>query len=145
MLADGRLHLSGVGKLAPHLTRENAPALLAPAAHRTKRQIEELVAELAPRPDAPTLVRKLPARPPSVAPRPSLLTPERQPLPPEGAAAKSTTAGRPWLGIAARQGLSIPGQPRRAEAAAKRAGCRSDRHRLATADGHGPLTADGRG
>jgi hypothetical protein len=40
MLADGRLHLSGVGKLAPHITRENAPALLARAAHRTKRQIE---------------------------------------------------------------------------------------------------------
>jgi hypothetical protein len=68
MLADGRLHLSGVGKLAPHLTLENAPVLLARAAHKTKRQIEELIAELAPRPDAPTVVRKLPERPPTADP-----------------------------------------------------------------------------
>ena len=88
MLADGRLHLSGVGKLAPHLTRENAPALLARAAHRTKRQIEELVAEFAPRPDAPTLVRRLPARPPSVAPGPGPSTQEREPLPLAGAAGR---------------------------------------------------------
>jgi len=69
MLADGRLHLSGVGKLAPHLTRNNAALLLARAAHKTKRQIEELIAELAPRPDAPTVVRKLPQRLPPAAPR----------------------------------------------------------------------------
>jgi hypothetical protein len=55
MLGDGRLHLSGIGKLVPHLTRENAPVLLARAVHRSKRQIEELVAEIAPRPDAPRL------------------------------------------------------------------------------------------
>jgi hypothetical protein len=60
MLEDGRLHLSGIGKLVPHLTRENAATLLARAAHRSKRQIEELIAEIAPRPDVPTLVRKLP-------------------------------------------------------------------------------------
>jgi len=68
MLADGRLHLSGVGKLAAHLTHANAPVLLARAAHKTKRQIEELIAELAPRPDAPTAVRKLPERPPTADP-----------------------------------------------------------------------------
>jgi hypothetical protein len=65
MLADGRLHLSGIARLAPHLTRENRDALLARAAHRSKRQIEELVAELAPRPDAPALIRKLPGRRPA--------------------------------------------------------------------------------
>ena len=54
MLRDGRLHLSGIGKLAPHLTEENHEALLARAAHRTKRQIEELLAELSPRPDVPS-------------------------------------------------------------------------------------------
>ena len=86
MLADGRLHLSGVGKLAPHLTLENAPALLARAAHRTKRQIEELLAECAPRPDAPTLVRRLPARHPSVAPGPGPSTQEREPQPLAGTA-----------------------------------------------------------
>lgn len=62
MLADGRLHLSGIGKLAPHLTEANAEDLLARAAHRTKSQIEELVAEIAPRPDVAAVVRNLPAR-----------------------------------------------------------------------------------
>jgi len=62
MLGDGRLHLTGIAKLAPHLTRENAEALLKQATHRSKRQIEELIAELAPRPDAPAVMRKLPER-----------------------------------------------------------------------------------
>jgi 5-methylcytosine-specific restriction endonuclease McrA len=61
MLADGRLHLSGIVRLGPRLTPENADALLKRAAHRTKSQIEELVAELAPRPDVPAVIRKLPA------------------------------------------------------------------------------------
>ena len=63
MLADGRLHLTGIAKLAPHLTPENRDLLLARAVHRSKRQIEELVAELAPRPDVPGVLRKLPSRP----------------------------------------------------------------------------------
>jgi hypothetical protein len=62
MLGDGRLHLSGVVKLAPHLTRENRDAILARAVHRSKREIEELVAELAPRPDVVTRMRKLPTK-----------------------------------------------------------------------------------
>jgi hypothetical protein len=62
MLADGRLHLTAIGKLAPHLTRENRDGLLERAIHKTKRQIEELVAEIAPRPDVPAMVRKLPER-----------------------------------------------------------------------------------
>jgi len=61
LLADGRLHLSGIGRLAPHLTQENADELLGRAVHKSKRQIEELIAKLFPRPDAPTLMRKLPA------------------------------------------------------------------------------------
>jgi len=47
-------------KLAPILTRENRDDLLTRATHRSKRQILELVAELSPRPDAPSLMRKLP-------------------------------------------------------------------------------------
>jgi hypothetical protein len=62
MLGDGRLHLTGIAKLAPHLTRENRDTLLKRATHRSKRQIEELIAELAPRPDAPAVMRRLPAR-----------------------------------------------------------------------------------
>ena len=69
MLADGRLHLTGIAKLAPHLTRENRDRLLARAIHKSKREIEELVAELAPRPDVPARVRKLPQ--PRAAQRPA--------------------------------------------------------------------------
>ena len=69
-------HLSAIAKLAPHLTPRNREALLKQATHRSKRQIEELIAELAPRPDAPALMRKLPER--RTLPRPALpLGPDR--------------------------------------------------------------------
>jgi len=67
MLGDGRLHLSGIAILAPHLTEENREEVLARAAHKSKRQIEELAAELAPKPDVPSTIRKLPAQPPAPA------------------------------------------------------------------------------
>src|SRR4030042_584902 len=62
MLADGRLHLTAIAKLAPHLTLENREALLTRAAHKSRREIELLLAELVPRPDAPAVMRKLPER-----------------------------------------------------------------------------------
>lgn len=74
MLADGRLHLSGIERLAPHLTCENRDDVLARATHRSKRQIEELVAELAPKPDVASSVRKLPA--PRPAPEAAVAQPE---------------------------------------------------------------------
>ncbi len=60
MLGDGRLHLSDILKLARHITKENRTDLLRRATHASKRKIEELVAEVAPRPDVPTVIRKLP-------------------------------------------------------------------------------------
>jgi 5-methylcytosine-specific restriction endonuclease McrA len=63
MLRDGRLHLSGIARLAPHLTRQNADAVLKRACGMSHREIRELVAELAPRPDVAPSVRKLPQRP----------------------------------------------------------------------------------
>ncbi|MGH9388644.1 MAG: HNH endonuclease [Vicinamibacteria bacterium] len=78
MLGDGRLHLSGIGKLAPHLTDANCEDVLARAAYKSKREIEELVAEPAPKPDVPASVRKLPTRPESVHRGSSLeLVPDR--------------------------------------------------------------------
>jgi hypothetical protein len=62
MLADGRLHVSGLAVLVRHLTVDNRDSLLARAVHRSKRQIEKLVADLHPRPDVPSVVRKLPER-----------------------------------------------------------------------------------
>ncbi len=64
LLADGLLHLSAVGLLAPYLTPENADDLLAAAAHRTKSELEELLARRFPRPEAMGLVQALPASPP---------------------------------------------------------------------------------
>jgi 5-methylcytosine-specific restriction endonuclease McrA len=63
MLADGRLHLTAIAKIAPHLTAENREGLLARAAHKSKREIEDLVAEVSPRPDVPAVMRSLPDRP----------------------------------------------------------------------------------
>ena len=49
----GRLHLSGVVRLAPHLTADNVEALVADASGKSKAEIEILLARLAPRPDVP--------------------------------------------------------------------------------------------
>jgi hypothetical protein len=62
MLGDGRLHLSGIAKLAPHLTAGNCSNLLARATHKTKAEIEALIAEIAPKPDVPATVRRIPVR-----------------------------------------------------------------------------------
>jgi hypothetical protein len=62
MLADGRLHLSGIARLAPHVRDEGGEELLARAAFLSRRDIERLIAEIAPQPDAPALIRKLPDR-----------------------------------------------------------------------------------
>lgn len=61
LLADGSLTLTAVGLLAPHLTAENHPDVLAAARHQSKRDVEHLVARLRPQPAAPSTVRKLPA------------------------------------------------------------------------------------
>jgi hypothetical protein len=59
-LSDGGLHLTAVKLLAPLLTEANHVALLDRARGMSKRQLEVLVAELAPQPDVPERVRKLP-------------------------------------------------------------------------------------
>ena len=62
-LRRGEIHLTGVKLLAPHLATENHVELLDLARHRSRRAIEELLADRAPKPDAPSFVRKLPAPP----------------------------------------------------------------------------------
>jgi hypothetical protein len=60
LLRDGRLHLSAIAMLAPLLTPANRDSLLARATHLSKREIEELIAELSPRPDVASSIRRLP-------------------------------------------------------------------------------------
>ena len=55
--------LTAVRLLAPHLTANNHAAVLSAATHKSKRQVEELVSSLRPQPDAPVVVRRLPASP----------------------------------------------------------------------------------
>jgi hypothetical protein len=58
-LADGRLHLAAVVLLTPHLTPDTAEELLAAAEHRTKAEIELLLAQRFPQPDVPTLLQAI--------------------------------------------------------------------------------------
>jgi hypothetical protein len=74
LLADGSVTLTSVRLLSRHLTAENHTSVLSRARGRSRREIETLVAELAPRPDAPTSVRKLPA------PMPPLSLPSSLPV-----------------------------------------------------------------
>ena len=61
-LAEGAVHLSALRILAPCLTRENHLALLNAARHKSKDQVEEIAASVRPRPDVPSVIRKLPDR-----------------------------------------------------------------------------------
>jgi hypothetical protein len=65
MLAAGLVNLTTVCLLAPHLTDANHVEVLNTARHKSKREVEHLVASLQPQPAVPSVVRKLPARGPS--------------------------------------------------------------------------------
>jgi hypothetical protein len=60
MVESGELHLSAIHLLARHLTPENCNDVVARARHKSSREIERLVAALAPRPDVASRVRALP-------------------------------------------------------------------------------------
>src|SRR4249920_4208286 len=60
LFAKGSLHLTTIKLLGPHLTPDNYVQVLERASGKGKREIELLVAELAPKPDVPSRMRKLP-------------------------------------------------------------------------------------
>jgi hypothetical protein len=60
LLQAGELSLTAVRLLAPHLTEHNQASLLEAARHRTKRELELLIAKLNPQPPVPTVIRRLP-------------------------------------------------------------------------------------
>ncbi len=62
MLRDGRMHLTGMALILRVLKSENYRSVLERATHRSKREIQELVAELSPRPDVSAVIRKLPRK-----------------------------------------------------------------------------------
>ena len=59
-IADGRLHLSGAVLIAPHLNAENAESLIRATTHKSKRVIEQLIAERFPRSELLGLVQAIP-------------------------------------------------------------------------------------
>jgi len=59
LVADGRLNVTAVVLLAPHLVSENAGELFAAAVRKTRKDIELLLAERFPKPDVPTVLRRL--------------------------------------------------------------------------------------
>jgi hypothetical protein len=72
------LNLSTLRLLGPHLDQDNHERLLAMAKGRGKREVEELVARIAPRPDVSSSIRRLPGPPrPSIALR-ALAAPESE-------------------------------------------------------------------
>lgn len=62
LLEQSSVTLTAVRLLAPHLTDENNRSVLDLARHRTRRDVEELVASIKSKPDVPAVVRKLPVR-----------------------------------------------------------------------------------
>lgn len=116
MLADGRLNLSTLRLLAPYLAADNHPMLLAEAAHKSKREVDELIARRFPKPDVATSIRKAPDRRAASA---TALTMERAETPsrgivdaeqPDQPAARSD---QPALQAAAPAALSSVPQPHR--------------------------------
>ena len=70
-LEDGSVTVTNARMLAPHITEANCEELLAAARHRSKREVEEIVARLRPQPDVRSAVRKLPS--PCVVDKPPAL------------------------------------------------------------------------
>lgn len=59
-LRTGRMHLTGLRILGPHLSEANCGALLEEAEGKSKQHIEEIVARIAPKPAVLATIRKLP-------------------------------------------------------------------------------------
>ena len=60
-IADGRLNLSGVIALKGHMTSDNVDELIAASAGKTRRQIEQVLADRVPKPDVLTRIEPVSA------------------------------------------------------------------------------------
>ena len=80
-LRSGAVHLAGLRVLAPHLNDLNQRQVLAQAAGKSKREIEEIAAALAPKSPVPDSIRNAPVRTAAQAPTFELLGPDRAPTP----------------------------------------------------------------
>ena len=113
-LADGSIHLTAVRLLAPTLTAENHRALLDAARHKSKRDIEHLLAQLKPEPDVAPCIRKLPA--PAASPLVTEIPPVTECPKEKGAASAVSQAA--FAGTVQSSVHDIEGDPRQAAACA---------------------------
>ena len=90
LLASGDIHLTSLSLLSKYLTPENHHGLLSEARGRTKREVLELLATFAPRPDVRSTLRKLPARSARGDLPPTAITPS---VPSTTPSVPSTTSG----------------------------------------------------
>jgi hypothetical protein len=96
LLERRELHLTAVCLLRDYLTAENHRELLAEASHKTKWQVQELIARRFPRPDVASSVRKLPERAlPTPALSPQSLPAPSLSLPSPSLPSQATGAGVP--------------------------------------------------
>ncbi|HEY8147986.1 MAG TPA: HNH endonuclease signature motif containing protein [Vicinamibacteria bacterium] len=86
LLVSGRVNLTTVRLLAPHLTRKNQEELFSAASGKSKRQVQELLARRYPKADVASSVRKLPS---------PMVTPVPGPTP-VGASAGTAAVEAPW-------------------------------------------------
>jgi len=96
MLADGRLHMTAVLLLAPHLTVAAADELLAAATHKTKAEIDLLLAQRHPRPDVPTCIQPVlaPAASGGLTAQPADSTPDQLAPEPVDPSVESASPGQ---------------------------------------------------
>jgi hypothetical protein len=104
-LSDGSVSLTALRLLASHLQSNNYEELLTAASWKTKHEVQELVAALAPRPDTPLTIRDLPvpaAAPPApaAADTPALgASPASPPAPAERTSLKPLSPGRQQVSL----------------------------------------------
>jgi hypothetical protein len=125
-LEDGSVTLTTIRRLGPVLSARNYRELLAAATHKKKADVELLVATLRPRPDAKTIVRKLPPpRTPGPAPQHGDLSPS---------ASRSTSHPPPVISALASERYRIQFTASRAMHDKLRLVQALIRHRIPTAD-----------
>ena len=116
LLVEGALNLATVRLLAPHLTRRNCADVLEAARGLRKRDVEALVATLAPQPDVPMTVRRLPSPPSPPAPVPAPASVPATPFAAPGVSAPASLV--PDALPTAISPTATPAPPSRAEIAA---------------------------
>jgi hypothetical protein len=116
LLANGSITLTTVCLLSPLLTPANHREVLDSARHKSKREVEQMVAALRPQPPVPAVVRKLPTphvvAPPGCGPSAGLPGLAPEPVPRGSLAA-------PVSGVSAIAPTSVPEPAQRREGAVR--------------------------